>query len=62
MLSIFSRTKIPTKTDNNRLLQLLDVDKIISINEQSLKENSEEIKQMRMVASLKHQHIFNHTV
>ena len=34
---------------------MLDIDKLISINQGSMKENGEEIKHMRMVASLKNQ-------
>jgi hypothetical protein len=36
--SILSRTRLPTKTYDNRELALLDVDKILSFNTGSLKE------------------------
>jgi hypothetical protein len=52
MDSIFSQTRVPTDTFSNRDLALLDIDKIISLNSGSLKEQGERVKYMRMVAGL----------
>jgi hypothetical protein len=46
---------VPTKTHSNRDLALLDVDKIISLNQASLKERGERVKYMRMVSGLMQQ-------
>jgi hypothetical protein len=55
MSSLLNRTRIPTNTHNNRSLALLDVDKIVSLNQASLKERGERVKYMRMVSGLMQQ-------
>lgn len=50
--SIYSRTRAPTDTFSNRDLALLDIDKIISLNSGSLREQGDRVKYMRMVAGL----------
>jgi hypothetical protein len=36
MSSLLNRTRIPTNTHGNRSLALLDIDKIVSLNQASL--------------------------
>lgn len=55
MSSLLNRTRIPTNTHNNRSLALLDIDKIVSLNQASLKERGERVKYMRMVSGLMQQ-------
>lgn len=55
MDSIYSRTRTPTDTFSNRDLALLDIDKLISLNSGSLKEQGERVKYMRMVTGLMQQ-------
>lgn len=55
MSSLLNRTRIPTNTHSNRSLALLDIDKIVSLNQASLKERGERVKYMRMVSGLMQQ-------
>lgn len=55
MCSLLNRTRIPTNTHSNRSLALLDIDKIVSLNQASLKERGERVKYMRMVSGLMQQ-------
>ena len=55
MSSIFSRTKVPTRTHGNRELALLDVDKLLAFNTKSINEKDDRVKYMRMVSGLMQQ-------
>jgi hypothetical protein len=57
LCSILTRTRVPTATRKNRALALLDIDKIISLNQSSLDERGERVKYMRMVSGLMQQNI-----